>query len=190
MESLLTSAILLPVMAVSAIPLFIYLYAILRWRSGGGGEPGLGSYGLVLTFRMISLLLVAGAVAQLLYAWRSEDDHPTMVRVCWGLIVAAAIFLLIHLPLGAVLRPPSGAAVARRLFGGGLLCVSGMVAFGALIFYMVTAFEDISDSSSRMVASHEDRLKAAGSWLICFLAVYLGSVAAMSRSMRQPAQQG
>ncbi|HEX5138473.1 MAG TPA: hypothetical protein VFY93_15985 [Planctomycetota bacterium] len=185
MESLLTSAILLPVMAISSIPLFVYLYAILRWRSGGGGEPGLGSYGLVLTFRMISLLLVAGAFAQLLYAWRSGDEHAAMVRVCWGLIVAAAIFLLIHLPLGAVLRPPAGADIARRLFGGGLLCVSGMVSFGALVFYMVTAFEEVPESTGRLVSSHEERLKAAGSWLICFLVVYLGSVAAMSRSMRQ-----
>lgn len=187
MEALLTSAILLPVMAVSSVPLFIYLYAILRWRSGGSGEPGLGSYGLVLTFRMIALLLVAGAFAQLLYAWRSEDKHPEMVRVCWALIVAAAIFLLIHLPLGAVLRPAAGAQVARRLFGGGLLCVSGMVSFGALVFYMVTAFEEVPEASGRIASGHEDRLKAAGSWLICFLVVYIGSVAAMSRSMRQTA---
>jgi hypothetical protein len=184
MESLLTSAILLPVMVVSSVPLFIYLYAVLRWRSGGSGEPGLGSYGLVLTFRMISLLLVAGAFAQLLFAWRSADEHPAMVRVCWGLIVAAAIFLLIHLPLGAVLRPAVGGDIARRLFGGGLLCVSGMVSFGALVFYMVTAFEEVPDID-RMTSSHEERLKAAGSWLICFLVVYIGSVAAMSRSMRQ-----
>jgi hypothetical protein len=185
MESLLTSAILLPVLLVGSVPLFIYLYAILRWRSGGGGEPGLGSYGLVLTFRMIALLLVAGAFAQLLYAWRSEDEHDAMVRICWGLIVAAGIFLLIHLPLGFVLKPAFGDDIARRLFGGGLLCVSGLVSFGALVFYMVTAFEEVPEGAGRMATGHDERLKAAGSWLVCFLVVYIGSAAAMSRSMRK-----
>jgi hypothetical protein len=184
METFLTSAILLPVVLVGSVPLFIYLYAILRWRAGGGGEPGLGSYGLVLTFRMIAFLLVAGAAAQLLYAWRSDGEHDEMVRVCWGLVVAAGIFLLIHLPLGFVLRPAAGDEVARRLFGGGLLAVSGLVSFGALIFYMVTAFEEVPDGPA---TSHDEKLKAAGSWLVCFLVVYIASAAAMSRSMRRPA---
>jgi hypothetical protein len=126
-----------------------------------------------------------GALAMLLYAWRSEHELDEMVRVCWGLIVAAGIFLVIHLPLGAVLKPASGDEVARRLFGGGLLCVSGLVSFGALVFYMVTAFEEVPDDFERAMTSHDEKLKAAGSWLICFLVVYIASAAAMSRSMRK-----
>lgn len=182
METFLTSAILLPVVLIGSVPLFIYLYAILRWRSGGGGEPGLGSYGLVLTFRMIALLLVAGALAQLLYAWRSADEHDGMKRVCWGILVASGIFLLIQLPLGFVLRPAAGDDVARRLFGGGLLAVSGLVSFGALLFYMVTAFEKVPDFGSER---HDEQMKAAGSWLVCFTLVYIASAAAMSRSARR-----
>lgn len=182
----LTSAFLAPVFLIGAIPLFIYLYAILRWRAGGGEEPGIGSYGLVLTFRLVSLLLATGALSLLFYAAVSKDDQEVMTRVCMPILVGSLIFLAVQYALGLALGPTESFRAARRIFGGGLVAISGMVTFGALIALLVTLWEKPPDLAAGYDWDvHTERLKGCYCWLICFGVVYLLSFLTMARAVRE-----
>jgi hypothetical protein len=176
---LLGPTLLLPVVLVGAAPIFIYLYAILRWRSGGIGEPGIGSYGLVLYFRTAALLLGVGAVSLLVYILLSAEEHDDMERVCWGILVASVVILGIHVPLGAMLRPEGDCHAATRLFGGGLMGIAGLVVFVALVLFMVTLFEDYRNEEQ-----HIDQLKAFSSWAVCFGLLYFLTARNMARDVR------
>jgi hypothetical protein len=179
----LTGALVVPLLLFVSVPFFLYVYVVVRWRAGGGGEPGLGSYGLVMAFRMLAFLMGAGAIAQLLYCAMSAEEYEEMMRVCWGILFAAGIFLVLHIPLGMVLRPAGDFAPARRIFGGGLLLVAGMITLGALVLLMVTLSQKVPDRPGAE-ESHSDQLKAAGSWLACFGLVYVASAVVMARAVR------
>lgn len=188
MLELVTGALVVPLVLAFSVPLFIYLYVILRWRAGGAGEPGLGSYSLVLTFRTLAILLGTGAVATLLYTMLSKDRHEELSRACWGLLLAAAVFGALHIPVGLVLKPNADVTAARRLFGGALLTVPGLICFGALVFFAVSLLEKLPEEGTalfeRRAADHREKLKAGGSWLFCFAALYLGWASLMARSAR------
>ena len=177
--NLLGPTLLLPLVLVGAAPIFIYLYAILRWRAGGEGEPGIGSYGLVLYFRTAALLMGVGAVSLLIYGLISDESTSDMERVCWGVLVASVIILGIHIPLGDMLRPEGDNRAVTRLFGGGLMGIAGLVVFAALVLFMVTLFEDSKNDDQRV-----DQLKAFGSWVVCFGALYFTTAKVMSRAVR------
>jgi len=162
----LFSALLLPIALIGAVPIFIYVYAILRWRAGSAEEPGIGSYSLVLMFRLVAVLLAVSSISLLLYEAMSNDDHEEMTRICWPVLVASIVFLAVQFVVGTALGAPGRFAAARRIFGGGLVAVSGIVTFGALIALLVTKWEEVPDEPDSFGAkNHVDKLKAFGSWL-------------------------
>jgi hypothetical protein len=162
--------------------MFIYVYAILRWRAGSASEPGIGSYGLMLMFRLIAVLLAVSAVSLLIYAAMSDEDSDQMIRICWPVLVASLVFLLVQFVIGTTLGPADRFPEARRIFGGGLVAVTGMVTFAALVGLLVTVWEKTPDDPDGFQAKgHADRLKAFGAWLLCFGAVYLASAVRMAR---------
>jgi hypothetical protein len=177
----LFSAFLLPVLLIGAVPMFIYVYAILRWRAGSREEPGIGSYSLVLMFRLIALLLGAGALSLLLYAAFSSRDQEELTRVCWPILVASIVFLGIQFLLGSVLGPAQRFVEARRIFGGGLVAISGLVMFAALVALLVTLWEEVPEET-RAAEGHADRIKAFGTWLFCFGSIYVTSSVRMARA--------
>ncbi len=180
----LFSAMLLPLMLIGAVPLFIYVYAILRWRAGSGAEPGMGSYSLVLMFRLISLLLSASCISLLLYVAMSEEDHDELKRICWPVLVASLAFQLFQWILGLYIGSPDRFVPARRIFGGGLVAISGLVTLGALIALLVTLWERVPENPESFGAKgHSDRLVAFGAWLGCYGAVYLISSLRMARTV-------
>lgn len=171
-----------PIALIGGIPLFIYIYAILRWRAGSAEEPGMGSYSLVLMFRLVAVLLGLSSLSLLLYAALSSHEHDDMTRVCWPLLIAALIFLFIQFFVGAALGAADRFAAARRIFGGGLVAISGLITLGALIGFLVTMWEKTPDKPAEpSVGDHADRLKAFLCWFLCFGVVYLASAFKMAR---------
>jgi heme A synthase len=180
----LMSAMVLPLLLISAVPLFIYIYAIVRWRAGTGGEPGIGSYALVLMFRLFAALLGLSAIALLLYAMLSSDEHEDLTRVCWPVLVASLLFLAVQFVIGTTLAPTDRYAVAKRIFGGGFVAVSGFLTFASLVALLVTKWQKTPDDPDSHAAKQQvDMLKAFGSWLFCFGAVYIASALRMARSV-------
>jgi len=188
----LFTAFLLPVMLLGAVPIFIYVYAILRWRAGSREEPGIGSYSLVLMFRLISVLVGLSAFAMLLYAAMSDKDTEELTRICWPLLVASLAFLAVQFVVGAALGPADRFPEARRIFGGGLVAISGIITFVVLAGLLVTLWEDVPDEAGSVGAkNHADQLKGFGAWLLCYGAAYLASAVKMAlpvgqRAMRTP----
>lgn len=177
----LFTAFLLPALLLGGVPIFIYVYAILRWRAGSREEPGIGSYSLVLMFRLIAVLLGVSSISLLLYAAMSHHDLEELTRVCWPILVSSLIFLVVQFVVGTALGPPDRFAEARRIFGGGLVAISGLVTFAALIALLVTMWEEVPEDIEAIAKDHADRLKGFGSWFGCFGAVYLASALRMAR---------
>jgi len=177
----LLSGMMIPLMIIGSVPLFIYIYALIRWRAGGEEEPGLGSYALVLAFRMIAVLLGVSAIAMMLYIVLSDEDHEEVKRVVNAVFVSAALFLGIQFALAAPLRPGGRFRPARRLFGGGVVGIAGLLTLAAMLASLIVIFQD--PETERQIEQHRDMLKAFGSWLVCFGALYVGSSFWMARDV-------
>ncbi|MFI5402505.1 MAG: hypothetical protein ACHQ1G_06175 [Planctomycetota bacterium] len=185
------AGLMVPILLIAGTPLFIYVYAIIRWRAGAGGEPGLGSYALVLMFRLFAVLLGLCALSLLLYSFMSSNDLKEMTRVCWPVLIASLLFLVVQFVVGSALGPGDRFVAARRIFGGGLVAVSGMIMFGALVALLVTYWEEVPDDpESRGAKNHTDQIKAFGSWLFCFGTVYLASAVKMARAAGEGMSRG
>jgi Ca2+/H+ antiporter len=176
------SSLMIPVLLIAGFPVFIYMYALLRWRAGNVDEPGQGSFALVLMFRMMATLLAVGCVAALLYSARSEEQHKDLNRVCWGLLVGSVIFLGLQFLLGALLQPSGRFDAARRLFGGGLVGVAGIVTLMALLAYVVGLFQEVREHQKE---SHAEFLRVCSSVLLCFGATYVTSSVTMALPTRR-----
>jgi uncharacterized BrkB/YihY/UPF0761 family membrane protein len=179
------SAMILPIMIIAAVPLFIYVYAIVRWRAGVGGEPGIGSYCLVLMFRMFAVLVGLSALSPLVYAMLSSEDLDEMTRVCWPALFASLLFLAVQLVVGAALGPTDRYAPARRIFGGGLVAITGLITFSALVALLVTKWQEVPESEGA-ARDRTEFMKGCGAWLVCFGSVYLASAMKMARAVSSP----
>jgi len=161
------------------LPVFPLLYVLIRWRAAGHGEPGIGSYSLVLHFRCAAVLVAVGALAVLTYRLFSVvKGGEDVTRTAWGTLLAAVVFLAIQVPMGAALQPKTDTAVASRTFGGFLLAIAGTIVFAALLWFCVTLLEKVSDYSMK---GHKDMLKMSGSLLVWYAALYCFTAVGMRR---------
>jgi len=185
------AGLMVPLLLIAGTPLFIYIYAIVRWRAGTGGEPGIGSYALVLMFRLFAVLIGLSALSLLLYAMMSDNELEKMTRICWPVLVSSVLFLAVQFVVGTALGPSDRFAAARRIFGGGLVAVTGMITFGALIALLITKWEEVPDEpESFVVKDHADKVKAFGAWLFCFGVVYLTGAVKMARAVGEGMSRG
>ena len=151
------------------LPLFPLLYVILRWRTAGAGEPGLGLRAGLLYFTSISVLVVTTGLALLLQTLASSDvgarSMDSMQRISFGLLLGGALFFAVNGMV--VLRLPAAPAddAATRIFRGFVLIFSGLVTFVALLILCVKLFEKGSN-----IDDLREPLVWAGVWMICYLA--------------------
>jgi hypothetical protein len=176
----LTPLVLVAVYLV--LPLFPLLYVILRWRTAGEGEPGLGLRAALLYFTSISVLVVTTGVAFLLHSLVSDDPNPEAVdrmrRSAYGLLLGGALFFAVNAMV--VLRLPAARAddATTRVFRGFVLIMSGLVTLVALLILCVKLFEKGSN-----IDDLREPLVWTGVWMICYLA-HLGIL--RPKSHREP----
>ncbi len=160
-------------------PFFPFLYVIVRWRSAGASEPGIGSYGLVLFFACGAVLVGASAIAMLIFGGMSDAAEDEMKRAMWGLLGAASTFLVLQVAIGRAVAPAEQAEAATRVFGGFLMAVAGFVVFASLATFFVAWTMDLDEMRDRAIEARSDTMKASGSFLGVFGAVYGMTVASM-----------
>ena len=161
-------------------PLFPFIYIVLRWRVDGDHEPGVGTYGALLYFRTVSILLLLAGAANLTYGWVSTTEVlPEMHRLSWGMFTGSAAFLLLHVALLRMHGPRPDLVAARRVFLGFLLVLCGLVAFTALVLLCITLFEKVD--KAKEVERRIDDLKIYGSWAGFYLAAYVTTLLLLRR---------
>lgn len=154
-------------------PIFPLLYVVLRWRTAGEHEPGSGTYCAVLYFLCASLLLTLVGGANLSYGLFSTTPvDPEMERLSWGLLFGAGAFLALNVLLAVkFVAAPASAPEARRLFGGFLALIAGMVSVYAIVKLFATLATEAK--TDRALELRNDELKLYGAWLFYFVALYL-----------------
>ena len=122
-------------------PLFPLLYVVLQWRSGGDRVAGAGTYAGVLYFATASTLLAIAGAANLSYGLVSTTPiEEATRRLSWGLFVGGLVFLVLNIRLASALHPARAMADARRIFGGFLMIVAGMISLFAIVMFLMTVF--------------------------------------------------
>ncbi|MHC4819333.1 MAG: hypothetical protein ACYTF8_14915 [Planctomycetota bacterium] len=164
-------------------PLFPFTYVVLRWRSGGENEPGSGTYAGLLYFATAGLLLALAGAANLTYGWMSTTEIvEEQIRLSWGMFVGSALFLGLNLALLRRHGPRPRLRDARRVFGGFLMVMAGLVTFAAVVLFFVEIFREAS--TEREVIERADDLKAYGAWAGYYLLTYLAAVTVLARGAR------
>jgi len=164
-------------------PLFPFIYVVLRWRSGDEHEPGSGTYAGLLYFATAGLLLGLAGAANLTYGWMSTTEIvEEQIRLSWGMFVGSAFFLGLNLALLRRHGPRPRLRDARRVFGGFLMVMAGLVTFAAIVLFFIEVFRDAS--TEREVIERVDDLKAYGAWAGYYLLTYLAAVTVLARGAR------
>jgi len=154
-------------------PLFPFIYVVLRWRTEGRDEPGLGTHAALLYFRNAGILLALAGAANLTYGWLSTTPiDEAMTRISWGMLCGSVLFLAVN--VGLLRLHGHGSAPARRVFLGFFMIMAGLVAFTAIVLLFVTLFQKAPTTDS--AALRADQLKLYGSWTAYYLGAYLVAV--------------
>ncbi|NRA95794.1 MAG: hypothetical protein HRU14_06245 [Planctomycetes bacterium] len=125
---------------------FPMLYIILRWRSQGSGEPGIGTYAATHYFRGVALLVGVTAIAMLSYAAVSTEGQEDLARLAGGLLTGSVIFFVPH-HLVAMQRHRGEGDPVGRVFTGFILLIAGTFSLVSIMVLLVLLFqEDHSDS--------------------------------------------
>ena len=164
-------------------PLFPFIYVVLRWRTGDGREPGMGTYSGLLYFRSAGILLALAGAANLTYGWISTTKiDEEMTRLSWGMLVGSALFLAINLGLLRLWGSHPGLATARRVFNGFVMIMAGLVAFTMLVSFCVWMFAAAENEKPEGLRA--EQLKVYGSWTFYYLTTYLLTTYLMWRGTR------
>jgi hypothetical protein len=164
-------------------PLFPFIYVVLRWRSDGEHEPGAGTYAALLYFATAGLLLGLAGAANLTYGWMSTTAIiEERIRLSWGMFVGSALFLALNLALLRRHGPRPQLRDARRVFGGFLMVMAGLVTFTVVVLFFIAVFRETSNE--REAAERADDLKAYGAWAGFYLVTYLTTVMVLGRGAK------
>lgn len=165
-------------------PLFPFIYVVLRWRTEGQQEPGVGTYGALLYFRTAALLLVIAGAANLTYGYISTTPiDEELTRMSWGLFLGSALFMGLNTWLGRFVDVPKPQH-ARRVFGGFLMIMAGLVSLFVLILFFITVFKKVPEDSAKAAEVRVDDLKLYGAWSVYYLTTYLTATVLLSRGAR------
>jgi len=178
-------------------PLFPLLYVVLHWRSGGQRIVGAGTYAGVLYFATASVLLAIAGAANLTYGiFSTTPIEEATRRLSWGLFVGGIVFLGLNLRMASALHPADEMVDARRIFGGFLMIVTGMISLAAIVMFLMTVFgrevtvEAAGDSwnifgtdqkGADYGTKRADDLKLYACWTIYFLTTYLYTARTLAR---------
>jgi len=159
------------------VPLFPFLYVVVRWRVGASGEPGTGTLGALQYFRSLSLLGAHVGASLALTALLQMEDSGDLLRSAFAILVASVLFYGINFVCAARAGPLAGDHPVRRVFDGFLLVACGLVGFGALLALFLELFSKRTNT--------ED-VKAALSWGLVWLGGFGGRAYLLLRAVKRP----
>ena len=161
------------------MPLFPFTYVVLRWRD----ENARGTYAAVLYFLTASVLLALAGASNLTYGWISSTPIDIALhRLSWGMFIGSLVFFAINAFLLTRLGAQPDQRDARRVFGGFLMLMAGLVAFAVLVMFFITAFEQVDEDNASAVLRKSENLKLYGAWTFYYLLTYLSSVALLRKT--------
>jgi hypothetical protein len=167
-------------------PLFPFVYVVVRWRSAGAHEPGAGTFAALLYFRAAGILLALAGAANLTYGLVSTTPATeALTRLSWGMFTGSLAFLGLNVLLLLRFGPHPELRTARRVFGGFLMVMAGLVAFTALVMFCITLFREAATAPKAEIRA--DELKLYGSWAAYYLLTYLAATWLLSRGAREAA---
>jgi len=175
MAEMFGGVFMLMMMVYSLIPLFPFVYVLLRWRQGREGEPADPQLGLKVAlhyFATIGLHVVLMGVVAALYSFMVDGSRvaETLLRSGAGLLVGGGVVLGGHRALLGRLTDSATRPNVARVFAGLNLVLCGLIGTGALI------------AGSLMICQErvpEDGLKIA----LVLLAVYLSAWGLQARKL-------
>jgi hypothetical protein len=159
----------------SLLPLFPFVYVLLRWRQGREGEPADPQLGLKVAlhyFATIGLHVVLIALVAVLYSFLVDSPRvsESMMRAGAGLLIGGGLVLGGHIMMLRRITDSASRPNVARVFAGLNLVLCGLIGSGALIATSVMLLqEDVP----------EDGFKIA----MVLLAVYLGSWGLQARKL-------
>lgn len=163
--------------AYSIVPLFPFVYVLLRWRQAREGEPADPQLGLKVAlyyFATIGLHVVLMGVVAGLYSLMVDNSLVSegMLRAGAGLVLGGGIVYAIHRGLIARFTDPARRTRVARVFAGLNVVLCGLIGMGALIA-----------SAVMLVQEHvpEDAFKIAAVLMVVYLAGWAGQGRALVR---------
>lgn len=125
-------------LAYSIIPLFPFVYILLRWRQAREGEPADPQLGLKVAlhyFATIGLHVVLIALVAVLYSFLIDNSRVSeeMIRIGAGLLIGGGVILGGHQTLLRQLTDSTSRPNVARVFAGLNLVLCGLIGMGALL---------------------------------------------------------
>jgi len=157
--------------AYSLVPLFPFVYVLLRWRQardGGAPDPQLGLKVAIYYFMTIGLHVVLMALALGLYGLIVDRAPESMMRAAVGLLLGGGIVYGLHRAILSRVVDAARRANVARVFAGLNVVLCGLIGMGALIGTSVLLLQE---------QVPEDAFKVAGVVMV----VYLGAWAQQAR---------
>ena len=130
--------VMMMLLVYSLIPLFPFVYVLLRWRQGREGEPADPQLGLKVAlhyFATIGLHVVLMALVAVLYSFLIDNSMVSepMMRAGGGLLIGGGIILGAHVMLIGRLTDSPGRSNVARVFTGLNVVLCGLIGMGALL---------------------------------------------------------
>ncbi len=149
---------------------FPLLYVLLRWRTAGQGEPGLGTFAALHYFKNTGLLVALSGGALFIYSLLEGKGADSEQRTALGLLCGGTLFFGMHLLAVSRRGPADPDHPVRRLFDGYVLVLCGIIGFVFLLVLFVAAFEKDTGFGS---GGRAERIHAGAAWAGVFLVTYV-----------------
>ncbi len=164
-------------MAYSIVPLFPFVYVLLRWRQAREGsppDPRLGLKVALYYFATIGLHVMLVAVVAGLYSLMVDGPRvsESLMRVGGGLLLGGGIVFGVHRVLIARLTDPATGGNVARAFAGLNVVLCGLIGMGALIAVTVMLAQE---------SVPEDAFKISGVTMVVYLATWAAQGRALIR---------
>lgn len=162
-------------MTYSLIPLFPFVYVLLRWRQAREGEPADPQLGLKVAlhyFSTIGLHVVLIALVAVLYSFLTDSSRASeeLIRIGAGLLIGGGIILGGHQTLLRSITDSATRPNVARVFAGLNLVLCGLIGMGALL-------------AASVMLCQENTPEGGFKLVFVLMAVYLGTWGLQARRL-------
>jgi hypothetical protein len=167
--------VVMMLMTYSLIPLFPFVYVLLRWRQAREGEPADPQLGLKVAlhyFATIGLHVVLMALVAVLYSFLIDSPRASeeLIRIGAGLLIGGGIILGGHQTLLRSITDSATRPNVARVFAGLNLVLCGLIGMGALL-------------AASVMLCQENTPEGGFKLVFVLMAVYLGTWGLQARRL-------